>query len=96
MGEFSPVYPVNPKAIKLGRDSRGMSEREVGKMIGISAGQYSLIEMGKKEVTPELLTKLSEAMKYPESFFRKDFVMIYPVISLHKGSSAYESYINGE
>ncbi len=96
MGEFSPVYPVNPKAIKLGRDSRGLSMREVAKMIGITAGQYSQIERGKKEISPELLTKLSQALKYTESFFREPVVIIYPINSLDNGSSAYESYINAK
>lgn len=85
MGEFSHEYPVNPKAIKLARDSRGMNITQAAKKLGIPPWYYRDIEKGNKEVDTDLLNKLCTVFNYPESFFCQDVVIVYPAVSLHRG-----------
>jgi len=53
----------------LARESRGLTQRELGERLGLHQGRISRIEGGLKELPPLLLSELSRALDYPEAFF---------------------------
>lgn len=63
--------PVNPQMVTLGRESRGLIQRELAAQLGVTQGRISKVEMGQLPVTDELLERLCTELDYPEEFFRK-------------------------
>lgn len=74
-------YPINGDAVKLGRESRGFNQTKFAKSMGISQSFLSKIELKAIELPDRLIPKLCELLNYPESFFREQVVINYPVIS---------------
>lgn len=60
---------INPQMVILARESRGISQRELASMIDISAGKVCQVEQDSQTFSTETLNRLSNALKYPESFF---------------------------
>ena len=59
--------------IKLARESRGISQKELAKLVEISQVSLSRIEKSDAVVAFPLLEKMGRALHYPVSFFDKDF-----------------------
>ena len=59
----------NPLLMRLGRESRGMTQKDLARASGLSQGQVSKLEIGQREPTGETVDRLSSALRYPPSFF---------------------------
>lgn len=62
----------NPQLFVIGRESRGISQSEMSKQLGISQGKLSKIENGLLAVSEEELEKFSRILNYPNSFFSRN------------------------
>lgn len=60
---------VNPYMVILGRESRGLSQKELAEKLGVTQGRISKIEKDLLVVPDELLEKLSHVLDYPQHFF---------------------------
>ena len=58
--------------VVLARESRGLSQKELSDMSGLSQGKLSKIENGLTNVTTEDIERLSTSLKYPLSFFARN------------------------
>jgi len=56
-----------PNRIKELRDERGISSRQLGKMIGLSAPQMGRLEAAKSQLTVKWILKIAEALKVDTS-----------------------------
>lgn len=72
---------VNPSMITLARESRGFTQSALARTLRVTQGNISKIENDLLGISPDLLTKLSDELGYPESFFFED-AKIYP-LGLH-------------
>lgn len=59
------------KNIKLARESRGISQKELADKINISPGTISKIESGTMLLTEKFVKAIAEVVGYPLSFFSK-------------------------
>ena len=62
---------ANPELIKLARQSRGYSQKQLADLAGIAQPHYSRIEAGNRESSDSILRSLSEVLDYPERFFMR-------------------------
>ncbi len=60
---------INHKMIPLARESRGINQLELSKLLEIPQSNLSRIERGELGVKKEVLKEMSAVLKYPESFF---------------------------
>lgn len=60
---------VNPSMVTLARESRGITQTELAKIIGVSQALLSKIESGVKPTTESILGEIAKALDYPENFF---------------------------
>ncbi|MGC9414082.1 MULTISPECIES: helix-turn-helix domain-containing protein [unclassified Streptomyces] len=60
---------VTPSRITLARKRRGMTIVELSRKVGISAQSLSNYEHGRQHPSEETLSKLSDTLNFPESFF---------------------------
>jgi Zn-dependent peptidase ImmA (M78 family)/DNA-binding XRE family transcriptional regulator len=54
----------------LARESRGLTQSELARLLGVSQGYVSKTESGLLEPTEDVLSKLAGLLEYPEPFFR--------------------------
>lgn len=59
----------NPLRLTLARKRRGMKKRELAEKIGLTEKSVSNYEAGSQEPESTTLSKLSEALRFPEAFF---------------------------
>lgn len=59
--------------IKLARESRGLSQRELAKLVGITQVSLSRMEKSDSIIALPYLEKIGEVLRYPISFFDKSF-----------------------
>src|SRR5688572_18099247 len=62
----------NPRMIILGRESRGYKQIPLAQAIGVSQGLLSKVENGQIEASEDLIQRLSQFLKYPQSFFYQE------------------------
>ncbi|MDF2858688.1 MAG: ImmA/IrrE family metallo-endopeptidase [Neobacillus sp.] len=62
----------NKQLITLGRESRGISQIELSKVLGLSQGKMSKIEHGLIALTIDELQDIARALDYPASFFQRN------------------------
>jgi Zn-dependent peptidase ImmA (M78 family)/transcriptional regulator with XRE-family HTH domain len=55
--------------VALARESRGLSQSELAKLLSVSQGYISKVESDLLEPNPEMLERLAHALDYPETFF---------------------------
>jgi len=60
---------VNPDMIIVGRESRGLSQKELADRLRTTQGRVSKVESGLLAVPDELLDDLSRVLGYPQNFF---------------------------
>lgn len=60
---------VNPNMVILGRDSRRLTQKDLAKLLGISQGRISKMEMGLLPIPNDVLDNLVRQLKYPRHFF---------------------------
>ncbi len=63
---------VNPFMVQVGRESRGLSQKELAEAVGVTQGRISKIEAGMLPVPGELLEMLSSTLDYPPHFFLQE------------------------
>lgn len=60
---------VNPEMLTIAREIRGMTQKELSRRSGISQGKISRYEGGIVAVIEQDVTRLANALKFPEGFF---------------------------
>jgi len=60
---------INANMITLAREVRGLTQAELAGLIGVSQGFLSKLEHGLTEPSDELLERLTNALRFPQSFF---------------------------
>lgn len=60
---------INPDMLILARESRGISQSELAKTIGVSQGKLSKAEKGEQSLHFEIFEKLINVLNYPDKFF---------------------------
>lgn len=63
---------IYANSIKIARESRGLSQSDLSKLIGVTQATLSRFENGVLDVTPDAVKKIGVALNYPESFFERD------------------------
>ena len=59
-------------SIRIARESRGLSQSDLSKLIGVTQATLSRFEKGGIEVTPDAVAKIAQALNYPTSLFERD------------------------
>lgn len=60
---------INPAMLVLARESKGITQSELAKLISVSQANVSKFESGMLEVSSEQLGKIAHVLEKPESFF---------------------------
>ena len=60
---------VNPDIIRIARESRGINQGELARIVSVTQGKISKMESGFLSVSEEMLDSLSSVLKYPKEFF---------------------------
>ena len=63
---------VNPFMVQVGRESRGLSQKELADIMRVTQGRISKIESGLLPIPEDLLDALSVALDYPPNFFLQE------------------------
>lgn len=63
---------VNRFMVQVGRESRGLSQKELAVAVGVTQGRISKIESGTLPVPDDLLERLSRVLDYPPHFFLQE------------------------
>jgi len=72
---------IKGDTVKLARESRRLTQKQLAKRIGITQGCLSKIESEyKNNLSKKIIRKLSTVLNYPESFF-------YQYIERHRAIS---------
>jgi Zn-dependent peptidase ImmA (M78 family)/DNA-binding XRE family transcriptional regulator len=69
---------VSSSRIAIARKRRGLTLADLSERVGVSLQSLSNYETGRTDPTRETLAKMSAALDFPESFFRKPDVEILP------------------
>ncbi|NQW23603.1 MAG: ImmA/IrrE family metallo-endopeptidase [SAR202 cluster bacterium] len=72
---------INREMLTVARESRGLTQTEFARAIGVTQGMASKIEVGLIRVSPMLLERISEVLHYPVSFFRNHDPVYGPGVS---------------
>ena len=62
---------ANPELVRLARQSRGYSQKELSERIGIAQPNFSRIEAGSRPISDSVLNSICEALDYPLRFFMR-------------------------
>ncbi len=63
--------------IILARESRGINQAELAKLVGVTQGKISKVENGLLSASEEMIQDISRVLNYPEPFFYEP-AQIYP------------------
>lgn len=74
---------VNPQAILLARESRGLTQSELSSKMALSQGTLSKYETGQMSVPKVDLVKFSSVLNFPTSFFTQGAMDIESIDSVH-------------
>ena len=66
----------NPEMLVLARRSRGYTQTQLGKSAGVAGSSLSRYEAGTLPVPPENLSRLADALGYPEAFFGRHSTLV--------------------
>lgn len=72
---------INPQMLVLARESRGLTQSELAKMLSIGQAKMSKIENGFISLSARELMKLSDLLNYPDHFFTQADPIYGPEIS---------------
>ena len=78
------IIQANPKTIVLARESRGFTQKELAGELKIDQGHLSKVENSLVGVSDELMEKLSNVLKYPNSFFCEIFRVYAPGLPFYR------------
>lgn len=60
---------VNLDMFIIARESRGLTQKELARLLSVSQGKISKIESGLLGISEDMLKKLAQVLDYPENFF---------------------------
>lgn len=63
---------VNPEMVRLARESRGITQKELADRVSLDQATISRLELGSATGTDESLRLIADALHYPVSFFFQD------------------------
>ncbi|HZX73264.1 MAG TPA: helix-turn-helix transcriptional regulator, partial [Cyclobacteriaceae bacterium] len=63
---------INIGMISLAREARGMAQKDLALLLGISAGKLCRVEQDDQSFSEEIIDKLSDILNYPTSFFYQE------------------------
>jgi transcriptional regulator with XRE-family HTH domain len=66
-------FQYKGSALKIARESRGITLNEASKVLGASAIRLLRIESGYYDIGPDILKKASQVFDYPIEFFEQEF-----------------------
>lgn len=72
MNQARDEVAFNPQMIILGRESRGISQKELATLLGFSQGKMSKVENGLMGLTQNEIMKISKVLNYPVGFFTRN------------------------
>ncbi len=72
--EMNPVDVYVGERLRFGRNMRGISQRNVGKAIGVTFQQVQKYERGTNSIRPSRLLELAQLLKVPVTFFFEDLL----------------------
>ena len=72
---------ANQAMITLARESRGFTQTELAQLLDISQAMLSKLEAGAKLPTPDMIARLSVALRYPREFFYQTDPIFGPGLS---------------
>jgi len=75
---------INPRMISIARESRGLSQTELAKKMGVSISNVSRMEFGYIEKISESIKILSDTLDYPVNFFSQTFLIQPPNVHYRK------------
>lgn len=75
---------ANPVMITLARESRGKSQTDLAIDLDITQAAVSKLEKGQIPADGKLLEKLCTVLKYPESFFCRNFEIYPPPMQFYR------------
>lgn len=71
---------INPKMIMLAREARAITQMELADIAGINRSNISRFEQEFCGFSDEVLTKLIQALRFPEEFFLQDAEILPPAL----------------
>lgn len=73
---------INFKTIKIARESKGLTQKELALILDINQGYLSKVEKGLVDITANLIDDLAAKLKFPKSFFYKE-IQKSPINSIY-------------
>lgn len=58
------------KAIRIIRSAKGLEQRELASILKIDSSYISLLEKGKRKLSPKLISSISKKLSIPENLFK--------------------------
>jgi Zn-dependent peptidase ImmA (M78 family)/DNA-binding XRE family transcriptional regulator len=87
--------PLNPDMIALARQLREFTQEELANKTNVTQGMISMAEQGMKEISDDLLSKLSNALNLPENFFFQEGGIVEPGMRYYrKRSTVKKQHLN--
>ena len=72
-------WPFASSRLRIARGRRGLKQKEVAAMVGVSAGAVSRYEAGTLTPSPETAERIAEALKFPVKFFYAEEIDLLPI-----------------
>lgn len=63
---------INPQMVTLARESKGLTQKELADLLGISPGKLCRVEQNDQSFSEDIIDKLTKVLKYPRSFFYQE------------------------
>ncbi|MDD2542272.1 MAG: ImmA/IrrE family metallo-endopeptidase [Desulfuromonadaceae bacterium] len=79
---------INPAMITLARESRGLTQTDLARLMKVSQGTLSKIEQGLLAVKEDFIGDISASLQYPGSFFYERFAIYPPSFNHHRKQKA--------
>ena len=71
INKTSDSFPINAQMVKLAREARGLTQKELSTSLSIEQGTLSKIERGVHPVTSAFVEQLAFILHFPLSFFEQ-------------------------
>ncbi len=71
-------HAINPEMVVLARESRGLTQGEAARELGVSQARLSRIEAGLGDASEDVVTRMEAVFRYPKRFFSLDFRILGP------------------
>lgn len=69
LSEITVSKKFNQEMLVIGRESRGLTQSALARLLSVSQGKVSKIENGMLGASEDIVKRLSQTLNYPEEFF---------------------------